>query len=137
MRWFCFALWCVTPHLTRGLSIMGIRRGRSLRRALTGVFLFGGLLACSVVAGTAAPASAGAATAAPCGNGSLVSVLPTVDGPFGIAVSGSDLFVTNFENNTMGEFTTSGATVNASLITGLDEPEGIAVSGTDLFVVKG
>ncbi len=94
---------------------MSIRRGRSLRGALTGVFLLGGVLTCSVVAGTAAPASAGAATAAPCGNGTLVSVLPTIDGPWGIAVSGSDLFVTNLENNTLGEFTTSGATVNASL----------------------
>ncbi len=36
----------------------------------------------------------------------------------------------------MGEYTTSGATVNASLITGLDEPEGISVSGSDIFVTN-
>jgi hypothetical protein len=46
--------------------------------------------------------------------------------PDGIAVSGSDLFVTN-NNGTIGEYTTSGATVNAALVTGLDLPQGIAV----------
>ena len=34
----------------------------------------------------------------------------------------------------IGEYTTSGATVNASLISGLNNPQGIAVSGSDLFV---
>jgi len=52
--------------------------------------------------------------------------------PNGIAVSGSDLFVTNVGSGTpgsgtIGEYTTSGATVNASLISGLYIPEGIAV----------
>jgi hypothetical protein len=50
-------------------------------------------------------------------------------------VSGSDLFVTNYYGNTVGEYTTSGATVNASLV-GVDNPDGIAVSGSDLFVVS-
>jgi hypothetical protein len=36
-----------------------------------------------------------------------------------------------------GEYTISGATVNASLISGLTGPEGIAVSGSYLFVVNG
>jgi hypothetical protein len=36
----------------------------------------------------------------------------------------------------VGEYTTSGATVNASLVSGLDEPIGIAVSGTDIFVAN-
>jgi DNA-binding beta-propeller fold protein YncE len=52
-------------------------------------------------------------------------------------VSGSDLFVTsNIPLGTVGEYTTSGATVNASLISGLNEPVGIAVDGSDLFVTN-
>ena len=66
-------------------------------------------------------------------NPSLISGLST---PFGIAVSGADLFVTNAAIGTVGEYTTSGATVNPALISGLSLPEGIAVSGTDLFVVN-
>src|SRR5215475_262196 len=38
--------------------------------------------------------------------------------------------------NTIGEYTTSGATVNPALISGLSLPTGIAVSGSDLFVVN-
>jgi hypothetical protein len=45
----------------------------------------------------------------------------------GIAVSGSDLFVTNFLAGTIGEYTTSGAPVNSALISGLDAPAAIAV----------
>jgi hypothetical protein len=56
--------------------------------------------------------------------------------PFGIAVSGSDLFVTNAGNDTIGQYTTGGATVNPTLISGLSNPFGIAVSGSDLFVVN-
>jgi hypothetical protein len=55
---------------------------------------------------------------------------------FGIAVSGSNLFVTNFGGSTIGEYTTSGATVNVPLISGLSAPIGIAVDGSDLFVVN-
>jgi hypothetical protein len=36
----------------------------------------------------------------------------------------------------IGEYTTSGATMNASLISGLDYPTGIAVSGSSLFVAN-
>jgi len=64
--------------------------------------------------------------------------------PHGIAVSGNDLFVASYGNGfnepgnaVIGEYTTSGATVNASLITGLAAPWGIAISGSDLFVVNG
>ena len=64
-------------------------------------------------------------------NASLVSGL---DEPFGIAVSGSDLFVADYGYGRIGEYTTSGATVNASLVSGLICPAGIAVSGPDLFV---
>jgi glucose/arabinose dehydrogenase len=65
-------------------------------------------------------------------NASLISGL---NQPFGIAVSGSNLFVTNSAGGTIGEYTTSGATVNASLIAGLNHPFGIAISGSELFVV--
>jgi len=54
----------------------------------------------------------------------------------GIAVSGSNLFVTKY-NGTIGEYTTSGATVNASLVSGLFggfAEGGIAVYGSYLFV---
>ena len=38
-----------------------------------------------------------------------------------------NLFVTNLNNDTIGEYTTSGATVNAALVSGLNSPGGIAV----------
>ena len=63
--------------------------------------------------------------------------LLSVESPLGIAVSGSDLFVTNFDKGTVGEYTTSGQIVNASLITGLGgfgTASAVAVSGTDLYV---
>jgi hypothetical protein len=47
-----------------------------------------------------------------------------------------DIFVTNYGANTIGEYTTAGAVVNASLISGLNGPEFIAVSGSDLFVAN-
>jgi hypothetical protein len=48
-----------------------------------------------------------------------------------------NLFVTDPSNNgTIGEYTNSGATVNASLITGLSDPESIAVSGGFLYVTN-
>jgi hypothetical protein len=61
--------------------------------------------------------------------------------PAGVAISGSDLFVANYDNTNpssggyIGEYTISGATVNSHLITGLSgDPIGIAISGNDLFV---
>jgi len=55
---------------------------------------------------------------------------------------GGTLFETNYAGDgsgsgTIGEYTTSGTPVNASLITGLTGPSGIAVSGSNLFVVNG
>jgi len=51
-----------------------------------------------------------------------------------------EIFLTNGSgtttNGAIGVYTTSGATVNAALITGLTNPTGIAVSGSDVFVVK-
>ena len=64
-------------------------------------------------------------------NASLISG-SGLDRPFGITVSGSNLFVTNLGGTigtgTIGEYTTSGAVVNASLVSGLAYPEGIAVT---------
>ena len=55
-----------------------------------------------------------------------------LDEPWGIAVSGSDLFVAN--NSTIGEYTIGGATVNAALVSGLaNNPIDVAVSGNHLF----
>src|ERR1700733_9430044 len=48
----------------------------------------------------------------------------------------AQIFVANNGNNTIGEYTTSGGTVNASLVSELLGPIGIAVSGGDLFVLS-
>ena len=48
-------------------------------------------------------------------NAALVTGLSN---PLGIAVSGADLFVTNAGTDTIGEYTTAGATVNPALISG-------------------
>ncbi|HEX4144779.1 MAG TPA: PEP-CTERM sorting domain-containing protein [Pirellulales bacterium] len=70
--------------------------------------------------------------------GTFVTQFRYALGPWsGIAASGADLFVTSqFAPYSVGEFTTSGATVNASLISGLQNPNAIAVSGSDLFVAN-
>ena len=66
-------------------------------------------------------------------NASLVSGL----NPSGIAVSGSNLFVTNPATGKIGEYNAStGAVVNAALVSGLNDPWGIAVSGSNLFVTN-
>ena len=52
------------------------------------------------------------------------------------AARADEILVTNLTTNTVGKYTTSGATVNAALISGLSGPEGIAVSGSDLFVTN-
>ena len=61
-----------------------------------------------------------------------------MNSPTGIAVSGNDLFIASFSSQehsyVIGEYTTSGSTVNASLITGFDASQGIAISGNNLFV---
>jgi hypothetical protein len=66
-----------------------------------------------------------------------VPVISGLTDPIGIAISGSDIFVTDQLAGTIGEYTTAGATVNASLVTGLKNPGAIAVSGSDLFVANG
>ena len=56
--------------------------------------------------------------------------------PYGIAVSGSNLFVANYDGGTIGEYTTSGAVVNAALVSGLYSPQDLTVSGTNIFVTS-
>src|SRR5438034_8099320 len=51
-------------------------------------------------------------------------------------IRGAQIFVANFETGTIGEYTTSGATVDPALISGLSLPTDIAVSGEDLFVAS-
>jgi hypothetical protein len=51
--------------------------------------------------------------------------------------SRGQIFVANFENNTIGEYNaTTGATINSSFISGLSNPAGIVLSGVDLFVTN-
>jgi hypothetical protein len=69
------------------------------------------------------------------GNPINPSVISGLGGGWGLAVSGSDLFVAQ-NNGTVGEYTTSGGQINPSLITGLATPRGIAVSGSQLFTAN-
>ena len=55
------------------------------------------------------------------------NLITGLNGPIGIAVAGENLFVTNAETGTIGEYTTSGAPPNPALVSGLNGPVGIAV----------
>ena len=67
-------------------------------------------------------------------NISIVALVLSVEAAISSSTArGQDIFVTNAGNSTIGEYTTSGGTVNASLVSGLYEPWGLAVSGSDLF----
>lgn len=66
-------------------------------------------------------------------NAALVGGL---DLPRGIAISGSNIFVTQKDTGTVSLYSDSGTTLNPSLITNLNRPAGIAVSGSTLFVVN-
>ena len=57
-----------------------------------------------------------------------LSLVTGLSFPGGLALSGSDLFVTNSGLGTIGEYTTSGGTVNAFLVSGLNHPYGIAIT---------
>jgi autotransporter-associated beta strand protein len=46
------------------------------------------------------------------------------------------IYVTNYGNGTIGEYTRTGGTVNVALVSGLSSPYGIAVYGSDLFVAN-
>lgn len=73
-------------------------------------------------------------------NQSLITGLDQV--PKGLAVSGSDVFVTNwgeswatvFNTGSVSEYNTSGDLINANLISNLDQPTNIAACGSNLFI---
>ena len=69
---------------------------------------------------------------------SIVALVLSVGAALSSATArGQEIYVTNSSGNgTIGEYTTSGAVVNASLVSGLNDPTGIAVSGSDLFVAN-
>lgn len=52
-----------------------------------------------------------------------------------LLLSGDYVYLANTFAGTIGQYTTSGETVNAALISGLDNPASIAISGSELFVV--
>src|SRR5271166_6737806 len=55
--------------------------------------------------------------------------------PTGLALSGNNLFVADYSNNSVGKYdATTGATINADFITGLQSPLALASSGNILFV---
>src|SRR4029078_6423811 len=67
----------------------------------------------------------------------IVSSLTACTGLWAMAgTAHGQIFETNAGSGTIGEYTTSGATLNASLVSGLSNPNGLAVSGSDLFVVN-
>src|SRR4051812_21436763 len=64
------------------------------------------------------------------------TLIAGLSGPVGLAVSGNNLFVANYNfggTGSIGEYTTTGATVNSSLITGVDGVYSLAASGSDLY----
>lgn len=66
---------------------------------------------------------------------STPSLISGLSGPQNVAVSGSDLFITDFNNGTVVKYTTSGTQVGTTpLVSGLDNPFGIAVAGSNLYV---
>src|SRR5262245_44869444 len=50
------------------------------------------------------------------------------------SASAAQILETNLLSGTVGEYTTSGTTINASLISGLNSPVGLATVGGSLFV---
>jgi hypothetical protein len=54
-------------------------------------------------------------------------------GPNAMAISGSNLYITDSDNGTVYQLPTTGGTPTA-IVTGLNVPQGIATNGTDLFV---
>ena len=54
--------------------------------------------------------------------------------PVFLALLGNNLFVADFNNNTVGKYdATSGHPINSSFITGMNPPEGLAVTGPSAF----
>ena len=57
--------------------------------------------------------------------------------PLGMAVSGNNFYVANYEGDSIGLYdATTGLPINSSFITGLGYPVAIAISGNNLFVTN-
>jgi hypothetical protein len=57
--------------------------------------------------------------------------------PVGLAISGTDLFVSDSSTGTVGEYNAiTGAAIDSSLISGLSDVGDLAVSGSDLYVAN-
>jgi hypothetical protein len=75
-------------------------------------------------------------------NGSAInaSLIPEGGGlylPVGMAITGSSLYMSGGGGaNSVGQYTTSGGTVNGTLINGLSGPSGIATDGSYVYVVN-
>ena len=69
--------------------------------------------------------------------GLLGSVLVMLVGTPSTGMAHGQVFVANWSSGTIGEYTTSGATVNAALVSGLSRPYGLALDGNEhLFVAN-
>ncbi len=66
---------------------------------------------------------------------SIVALVLSVGAALSSATArGQNIYVANQGNGTIGKYTTSGGTVNASLVSGLSGPAYLALSGSNLFV---
>ena len=66
-----------------------------------------------------------------------VSLVSNIAGfPTHLLVSGGNIYVSCGNSGVIKEYTTAGATVSASLISGLNAPEQMAISGNNLFITE-
>lgn len=69
---------------------------------------------------------------------SNTSFISGLSSPHGLVISGSTLYVADYDNSTVGSYNLSnGSVINASLISsanGLGSPNAMAISGTTLYV---
>lgn len=89
------------------------------------------------------------ASTTPSGSPAMARLLPLVDtlrallamvvcgllGAMGNAPAGT-ILVSDWSSNTVGEWSTTGALVNTSLVTGLNQPNGVASTGDYVFVAN-
>jgi hypothetical protein len=54
-------------------------------------------------------------------------LIDNLESPQNLVLSGTDLYVLEIGPNRIGQYTTSGQTVNAALVTGLSNPRNLAV----------
>ena len=67
------------------------------------------------------------------------AVLLAIAGVLPAAMPGTaygQLFVTNWDKNTVGAYTLAGGTLNAKLFSGLHDPKGIVVAGSVIYVAN-